>query len=148
MASAVRALVSKKKKRYCPPIDGIPFCALYFFTVSIGARTSPSSKAFLRFYYYQAVIGQYASTRTCYQCLALPCPLFFPFSPPFFKMPIVLCSYNYRFQEDGFDLDLTYITDRIIAMGFPSQGTEAYFRNPLSEVQRFFNTRHAEHYKV
>jgi len=43
-----------------------------------------------------------------------------------------------RYQEEGFDLDLTYITDRIIAMGFPSSKREAMFRNPLPEVYKFF----------
>lgn len=53
-----------------------------------------------------------------------------------------------RFQEDGYDLDLTYITPRIIAMGFPSAGAAAMYRNPLPEVQRFFNTRHPGHYRL
>jgi len=53
-----------------------------------------------------------------------------------------------RYQEDGFDLDLTYITDRIIAMGFPSSKGEAMFRNPLTEVAKFFEKRHAYHYKL
>jgi len=53
-----------------------------------------------------------------------------------------------RYQEKGFDLDLTYVTERIIAMGFPSSKREAYFRNPLPEVQRFFETFHKEHYKL
>ena len=53
-----------------------------------------------------------------------------------------------RFCYDGFDLDLTYITTRIIAMGFPSSSIEGLYRNPLEEVQKFFNTRHPSHYKI
>lgn len=53
-----------------------------------------------------------------------------------------------RFYMEGFDLDLTYITDRIIAMGFPSTGAESLIRNSMNDVINFFNTRHKDHYKV
>ena len=46
-----------------------------------------------------------------------------------------------RFKKDGFDLDLTYITDRIISMGFPSEGTEGIYRNPMPEVQQLLITK-------
>lgn len=36
-----------------------------------------------------------------------------------------------RFKKDGFNLDLTYITPRIIAMGYPSDGVEAKYRNQV-----------------
>ena len=33
-------------------------------------------------------------------------------------------------------------------MGFPSEGAEATYRNPMSSVQRFFNTRHKGKYLI
>ena len=53
-----------------------------------------------------------------------------------------------RFCFDGFDLDLSYITKQIIAMGLPSTSIEGFFRNSLEDVQKFLNTRHPTHYKV
>jgi hypothetical protein len=48
-----------------------------------------------------------------------------------------------RFQQDGFDLDLSYITPRIIAMGLPAWGSAAFYRNPREQVQKFFKQYHA-----
>ncbi|KAJ9445069.1 Phosphatidylinositol 3 [Diplonema papillatum] len=53
-----------------------------------------------------------------------------------------------RFQDNGYDLDLTYITDRIIAMGFPSAGKEAIYRNRMESVEAFFSERHPHAYKI
>jgi len=53
-----------------------------------------------------------------------------------------------RFKMGTYDLDLTYITDRIIAMGFPSVGSEAIYRNDIRDVTRFFENRHPNHYKI
>uniref|UniRef100_A0A8C9K209 Phosphatidylinositol-3,4,5-trisphosphate 3-phosphatase n=1 Tax=Panthera tigris altaica TaxID=74533 RepID=A0A8C9K209_PANTA len=36
-----------------------------------------------------------------------------------------------RYKKDGFDLDLTYVTERIIAMSFPSSGQQSFYRNPI-----------------
>jgi hypothetical protein len=39
-----------------------------------------------------------------------------------------------RIKEEGFNLDLTYITSRVIAMSYPSHGMEQYYRNPVDKV--------------
>ncbi|WAQ99181.1 TPTE2-like protein [Mya arenaria] len=53
-----------------------------------------------------------------------------------------------RYMKDGFDLDLCYITERIIAMSFPSTGLMAMYRNDITEVARFFDTMHKDHYRI
>eukprot|EP00659_Diplonema_papillatum_P004685 gene4685-7192_t len=53
-----------------------------------------------------------------------------------------------RFTEGDFNLDLTYITPKLIAMGFPSHGAEGYYRNRVDDVERFFASRHAGHFRI
>lgn len=53
-----------------------------------------------------------------------------------------------RFVDGKFDLDLTYITDHIIAMGFPSESVEALYRNSLKETQEFFDRYHRDSFMI
>jgi hypothetical protein len=73
-----------------------------------------------------------------------------------------------RYVAEGFDLDVTPITDRILvwsrcglspaglifvrlvplqAMSVPAVRLESLYRNPVEEVARFFNTKFRHHYR-
>ncbi|CAB4055302.1 TPTE [Lepeophtheirus salmonis] len=53
-----------------------------------------------------------------------------------------------RYQQDGYDLDLTYVTARVIATSFPSSGMWAWYRNPIEKVASFLDKKHHGKYKL
>ena len=52
-----------------------------------------------------------------------------------------------RIRTDQFDLDMAYITERIIGMGFPATGCETLYRNSLTDLRGFLDRYHGE-YKI
>eukprot|EP01101_Sappina_pedata_P002888 TRINITY_DN13100_c0_g1_i1.p2 TRINITY_DN13100_c0_g1~~TRINITY_DN13100_c0_g1_i1.p2 ORF type:complete len:106 (-),score=11.54 TRINITY_DN13100_c0_g1_i1:580-867(-) len=53
-----------------------------------------------------------------------------------------------RYRKNGFDLDLTFISDRIIAMGIPGQNIEKAWRNDIDQVARLFRETHGGHFLI
>ena len=53
-----------------------------------------------------------------------------------------------RMHKRNYDLDLVYITRRVIAMGYPATGCESFYRNSFKDVKRFLNEEHGEKFKV
>jgi hypothetical protein len=60
----------------------------------------------------------------------------------------VVSGSNERYRLEGYNLDLTYIDERTIAMGFPATGIEAYYRNGAGIVRDFLAGRHGSSFKV
>lgn len=54
-----------------------------------------------------------------------------------------------RFQREGYDLDLTYVLPRLIALGLPAYSAlEQIYRNPISEVRSFLDHYHGQRYAI
>ena len=52
-----------------------------------------------------------------------------------------------RIQTDDFDLDMSYITERVIGMGFPATGWQTVYRNSLKDLKSYLDKYHGE-YKI
>eukprot|EP01129_Flabellula_baltica_P007688 TRINITY_DN3002_c0_g1_i3.p1 TRINITY_DN3002_c0_g1~~TRINITY_DN3002_c0_g1_i3.p1 ORF type:complete len:688 (+),score=107.66 TRINITY_DN3002_c0_g1_i3:27-2066(+) len=55
---------------------------------------------------------------------------------------------KYRYTEHGYNLDLTYITDRIIAMGIPGENIVSMWRNDINHVASFLDEFHFDNYRI
>ncbi|KAG7275160.1 hypothetical protein CRUP_015814, partial [Coryphaenoides rupestris] len=49
-------------------------------------------------------------------------------------------------MEEGYELDLTYITERIIAVSFPRACSEEIYTHNLKDVTRMLRSKHADNY--
>ena len=52
-----------------------------------------------------------------------------------------------RLQTEFYDLDMAYITERVIGMGFPAYGCETLYRNNIVDLKSYLNKYHGE-YKI
>ncbi|CAL5986650.1 4 [Hexamita inflata] len=53
-----------------------------------------------------------------------------------------------RLVDNEFDLDLSYITQKIIAMGYPEAGINKLIRNNIDDVERYLDKAHGTSYLV
>ncbi|XP_041957633.1 tensin-3-like [Alosa sapidissima] len=51
-------------------------------------------------------------------------------------------------MEEGYELDLTYVTERIIAVSFPRVCSEETYLHNLKDVTRMLKSKHADNYLV
>ena len=64
------------------------------------------------------------------------------------KVRTMVSTNKNRLVIEGFNLDLTYITNRIIACGFPAEGFEGMFRNKKEDLIDFFKLGHSSMVKI
>ncbi|PWN31721.1 uncharacterized protein FA14DRAFT_92357 [Meira miltonrushii] len=55
---------------------------------------------------------------------------------------------RYVDKDLGVDLDLVYVSDRLIIMGWPAANFEAIYRNKRKTVRKFLDAKHGEYYRV
>ena len=55
-----------------------------------------------------------------------------------------------RFQDEelDLDLDLVYVTDQVLIMGYPASGLEGLYRNRREDAKKFLEHRHGKNFWV
>ena len=61
---------------------------------------------------------------------------------------IIITIIIIRYNDGEFNLDLTYIQDRVIAMGYPSENFESMYRNKLEDVRNLLEQKHKVTFSV
>ncbi|KAF7247934.1 Tensin-2 [Varanus komodoensis] len=115
-------------------------------------------------------VCKYACHKKCEAKVVTPC--FLPVNYPLVKsldavlIPIIyFVLYHYEWNhywitlihlsadfdhimEEGYELDLTYITERIIAVSFPASCSEETYLHNLQDVTRMLKSKHGDNYLV
>ncbi|KAJ6631161.1 hypothetical protein B0H10DRAFT_1981154 [Mycena sp. CBHHK59/15] len=55
---------------------------------------------------------------------------------------------RFRDRKLNLELDLVYITDQVIIMGYPAEGLESFYRNNREDAKRFLEHRHGKDFWV
>ncbi|KAJ7716574.1 phosphatases II [Mycena maculata] len=55
---------------------------------------------------------------------------------------------RFRDGELALELDLVYLTDRVIIMGYPAEGLESFYRNNREDAKKFLEHRHGKNFWV
>jgi PTEN phosphatase family protein len=64
------------------------------------------------------------------------------------RLRLLISQNRRRYRRHGFDLDVTYITNRVMAMSAPSFGATSTYRNDIHVVARFLSYMHYGHFFV
>jgi len=60
----------------------------------------------------------------------------------------VISQNRKRYQDQDFDLDLTLVSQKSFAMGFPGEGMKTFYRNSLNDVIKYFAKYHKGKVKI
>jgi len=61
---------------------------------------------------------------------------------------IVFCTMLVDSSMNKGELDVSYITSRLIVMSYPAEGVESAIKNHIDDVREFLDTHHADSYAV